>query len=87
MPEGDSSGFGTNTHISHRHRHRHRDLDVRAGSIEAAIPKLRHGSYLSEWLLERRRRAERALTTVVAACYLFEVSTQRIEKLVQCPSH
>jgi len=33
-----------------------------------AIPKLRTGSYFPDWLLERRRRAERALTTVVATC-------------------
>src|SRR4029079_5713075 len=34
-------------------------------------------------LLERRRRAERALTTVVATCYLLGVSTRRVEKLVK----
>src|SRR3712207_6983167 len=31
----------------------------------------------------RRRRAERALTTVVATCYLLGVSTRRMEKLVE----
>ena len=36
-----------------------------------------------DWLLERRRRAERALTTVVATCYLLGVSTRRMEKLVE----
>jgi len=35
-----------------------------------AIPKLRTGSYFPEWLLERRTRAEQALTSVVATCYL-----------------
>ncbi len=48
-----------------------------------AIPKLRSGSYFPEWLLERRRRAERALTTVVATCYLLGVSTRRMERLVE----
>ena len=33
--------------------------------------------------LERRRRAERALTTVVATCYLLGVSTRPIERLVE----
>jgi len=47
-----------------------------------AIPKLREGSYFPDWLLERRRRAGRALTTVVATCYLLGVSTRRMEKLV-----
>jgi Transposase, Mutator family len=47
-----------------------------------AIRKLREGSYFPDWLLERRRRAERALTTVVTTCYLLGVSTRRMEKLV-----
>ena len=51
--------------------------------MELLIPKLRSGSYFPDWLLERRRRAERALTTVVAACYLLRVSTRRMEKLVE----
>ncbi len=33
--------------------------------------------------MRRRRRAERALTTVVATCYLLGVSTRRMEKLVE----
>ena len=41
------------------------------------------GSYFPNWLLQRRRRAERALTTVVATCYLLGVSTRRMEKLVE----
>src|SRR5436309_923032 len=56
-----------------RNGYRPRDWDTRAGTIEVAIPKLRSGSYFPDWLLERRRRAERALTTVVAACYLLAV--------------
>jgi putative transposase len=36
-----------------------------------------------DWLLERRKRAERALTTVVATCYLLGVSTRRMDKLVE----
>jgi len=66
-----------------RNGYRPRDWDTRAGTIEVAIPKLRTGSYFPDWLLERRRRAERALTTVVATCYLLGVSTRRMEKLVE----
>lgn len=44
-----------------------------------AIPKLRQGSYYPEWLLERRRRAERVLASVVATGYLLSVSTRRVE--------
>src|SRR5688500_17798803 len=66
-----------------RNGYRTRDFDTRTGTMEVAIPKLREGSYFPDWLLERRRRAERALTTVVATCYLLGVSTRRMEKLVE----
>jgi putative transposase len=53
------------------------------GTIDLAIPKLRSGSYYPGWILEPRRRAERALTQVVAECYVRGVSTRRVEGLVQ----
>ncbi len=59
--------------VNSRNGYRSRDWDTRTGSMELAIPKLRSGSYFPDWLLERRRRAERALTTVVATCYLLGV--------------
>jgi putative transposase len=65
-----------------RNGYRRRDWDTRVGTIELAIPKLRTGSYFPDWLLERRRRAEAALITVVATSYLLGVSTRRMEKLV-----
>ena len=66
-----------------RNGYRHRDLDTRVGTLDVAVPKLREGSYFPEWLLERRRRAEAALTSVVATCYLLGVSTRRMDRLVQ----
>lgn len=66
-----------------RNGYRHRDLDTRVGTIDVAIPKLRQGTYFPEWLLERRKRAETALITVVADCYLAGVSTRRMDKLVK----
>jgi len=69
--------------VNRRNGYRHRDFDTRAGTIDVAVPKLRAGSYFPEWLLTRRRRAEQALTSVVATCYLLGVSTRRMDKLVQ----
>ena len=69
--------------VNSRNGYRQREWDTRAGTIELAIPKLRQGSYYPEWLLERRRRAERALATVVATSYLLGVSTRRVEKLAE----
>ena len=68
--------------VNRRNGYRHRDFDTRAGTVDVAVPKLRTGSYFPEWLLERRKRAERALTSVVATCYLLGVSTRRMDKLV-----
>ena len=66
-----------------RNGYRHRDLDTRVGTIDVAVPKLRSGTYFPDWLLERRKRAESALITVVADCYLAGVSTRRMDKLVK----
>ena len=80
---GAPYGVRSEDRVNSRNGYRSRDWDTRTGSMELAIPKLRSGSYFPDWLLERRRRAERALTTVVATCYLLGVSTRRMEKLVE----
>ncbi|WP_270452052.1 IS256 family transposase, partial [Kocuria marina] len=69
--------------VVQRNGYRHRDLDTRVGTIDVAVPKLRTGTYFPEWLLERRKRAESAMITVVADCYLAGVSTRRMDKLVK----
>jgi transposase-like protein len=50
--------------------------------LDVAISGLRSGSCLPDWLPERRRPAEAALTSVVATCCLLGVSARRMEKLV-----
>ncbi len=79
------AGYGTTSpeRVNRRNGYRPREYDTRAGTLELAIPKLRAETYFPEWLLERRKRAERALTSVVATCYLLGVSTRRMDKLVQ----
>jgi putative transposase len=79
------AGYGqrSSERTNQRNGYRHRQFDTRTGSLDLAIPKLRQGSYFPDWLLERRKRAERALTTVVATCYLLGVSTRRMDKLVE----
>ena len=78
------AAYGTTSpeRVNRRNGYRHRDFDTRAGTLDLAVPKLRQGSYFPDWLLERRKRAERALTSVVATCYLLGVSTRRMDKLV-----
>ena len=69
--------------VNTRNGYRPRAWDSRVGTIELGIPKLRHGSYFPSWLLEPRRRAERALTAVIVEAYVQGVSTRKVEDLVQ----
>ena len=69
--------------VNSRNGYRSRRWDTRAGTIDLAIPKLRSGSYFPDWLIEPRRRAERALVAVVAQCYVEGVSTRRVDDVVR----
>jgi transposase-like protein len=80
---GAAYGTVSPDRVNRRNGYRAREFDTRAGTLELAVPKLRQGTYFPEWLLERRKRAERALTSVVATCYLLGVSTRRMDRLVQ----
>lgn len=80
---GAGHGERTAARTNQRNGYRGRRWDTRLGSIDLRIPKLRSGSYYPDWLLEPRRRSERALTQVVAEAYVLGVSTRRVEDLVQ----
>ena len=66
-----NAGYGevTPDWVNSRNGYRRRECDTRAGTVELAIPKLRQGSYFPGFL-EHRRRAGRALASVVATSYL-----------------
>ncbi|HET7551224.1 MAG TPA: IS256 family transposase [Gemmatimonadaceae bacterium] len=80
---GADYGERTPDRMNTRNGYRQRTWDTRVGTLELAIPKLRHGSYFPSWLLEPRRRAERALTAVIVESYVQGVSTRKVEDLVQ----
>lgn len=69
--------------VNHRNGYRNRRWDTRVGTIDLAIPRLRKGTYFPEWLLDPRRRSERAVVQVVTECYVRGVSTRRVDGLVQ----
>ncbi len=69
--------------VNHRNGYRERQLDTRLGTLELQVPKLREGSYFPGWILEPRRRIEKALVAVVAECYVAGVSTRKVEQVVQ----
>jgi transposase-like protein len=69
--------------VNYRNGYRERPWDTRVGTIDLAIPKLRRDSYFPDWLLDPRRRAEKAMVAVVAECYVRGVSTRRVDGLVK----
>jgi putative transposase len=69
--------------VGQRNGHRPRLFDSRAGALELAIPRTRTGSYFPDWLLEPRRRAERALVAVIQEAYVKGVSTRKVDDLVR----
>jgi len=65
-----------------RNGYRQRRWDTRVGSLELAVPRLRHASYLPSFL-EPRRASEQALTAVVQEAYIQGVSTRSVDALVR----
>jgi len=80
---GAAYGSRSPERVNRRNGYRTRGWDTRVGSIELQVPKLREGSYFPDFLLEPRRRAERALVSVVAESYVNGVSTRKVERVAQ----
>ena len=80
---GASYGKRDPERVNQRNGYRERRWDTRAGTIQLAIPKLRHGSYFPDWLLDHRKRGERALVAVIAESYLRGVSTRKVDDVVK----
>ena len=79
------AGYGERSRerVNSRNGYRAREFDTRVGTIDLAIPKLREGSSYPDWLLQARRRAEKALLAAVAQCYVEGVSTRRVDDIVR----
>jgi transposase-like protein len=80
---GAAYGERSPERVNTRNGYRSRRFDTRAGTISLEIPKLRSDTYYPDWLLDHRRRAERALVAVIAECYVKDVSTRRVDGLVK----
>ena len=80
---GAAYGERSDERVTQRNGYRERPWDTRTGTVNLEIPKLRSGTYYPDWLLEPRRRGERAMVTVIAECYQRGVSTRRVDGLVK----
>ena len=81
--DGASHGERAESRTNSRNGFRDRLRETRAGTIGLRIPRLRTGSYFPDWLIEPRRRAERALVAVIQEAWIGGVSTRRVDDLVQ----
>lgn len=66
----------------YRNGYRERTWDTRASAIELKVPRVSDSSYFPS-LLEPRRQAERALSTVVQEAYVHGISTRKVDDLVK----
>src|SRR5271154_6085543 len=78
------AGFGKRSpdRLAQRNGDRDRDWEMRAGTVELRIPKLRKGSYFPSFL-EPPRMAEKALTAAIQEAYVQGVSTRSVDDLVK----
>lgn len=67
---------------AYRNGYRTRTWNTRVGTIELRIPKVTRGSYFPS-LLEPRRRAEKAMASVIQEAYVKGVSTRKVDDLVR----
>lgn len=72
----------TEERTTYRNGYRERNWQTRVGDVALQIPKLRDGSYFPSFL-EPRKRAERALLSVIQQAYIEGVSTRKVDELVQ----
>jgi transposase-like protein len=79
---GAAPGEHSGRRTTWRNGHRDRSLTTQAGDLDLKIPKVRTGSFFPS-LLERRRRIDRALFTVVMEAYVHGVSTRSVDDLVK----
>ena len=68
--------------LARRNGYRERLWQTRVGDLDLAIPRLRSGSYFPSFL-EPRSRSEQALVAVVQEAYVNDVSTRKVERLVE----
>ncbi len=69
--------------VNSRNGYRERSLETTVGDLEIDIPKLRHGTYYPEDVIQRWQRADNALIACVIEMYSNGVSTAKVERVAK----
>ena len=69
--------------VNSRNGYRTRGLETTVGDIEIEIPKLRHGTYYPEGVVEHWQRADNALVACVVEMYANGISTAKVERVAK----
>ena len=78
-----SYGERTDERADSRNGYRERGLETTAGDITLEIPKLRHGTYYPEGVVEHWQRADNALVACVVEMYANGISTAKVERVAK----
>lgn len=69
--------------VNSRNGYRERGLETTVGDVELEIPKLRHGTYYPEGIIQHWRRADNALVACVVEMYANGISTAKVERVAR----
>jgi transposase-like protein len=69
--------------VNSRNGYRTRGLETTVGDIGIEIPKLRHGTYYPEGVVEHWQRADNALVACVVEMYANGISTAKVERVAK----
>ncbi|MBR2681908.1 MAG: IS256 family transposase [Atopobiaceae bacterium] len=69
--------------VNSRNGYRGRGLETTVGDVEIRIPKLRHGTYYPEGIIEHWQRADNALVAALVEMYANGVSTAKVERVAR----
>ena len=76
-------GERTEERVNSRNGYRERGLETTCGDITLEIPKLRHGTFYPQDIIERYRRADDALACAVMEMLTNGVSTRKVQRVAQ----
>ena len=79
------AGYGevSPNRVNSRNGYRPREWDTRAGTVELAVPKLRHGSYFPSFLEHRAARAGAASVVATSTCWACRPGGWRSSRLAR----